>query len=356
MRFRYLLLTVALLALSGVAFAQDDPETLVVSTFGFNLDTIEENVTQPFEEEYGVDVIYDTGNNSDRFARLESMGEETEVDVVHFAGAFTFRAKEADLLAPVDPEMLENYDDLYDWAQDPLGDNSGVAYAINSYLMVYRSDVLEEPVTSWEDLLRDDVAGFVTIPEMSTTFGPATLIMLDMALRDAEEPDYDAEMAWEVLPDLADNLVTTYIRSSEEVTLFQQEEAYLGPYASFAIGNLLDTGLPLETVVPEEGAVGDPIVVSITAATEKTELAHAYIDWLISYDVQMAEAVDLIDSPTNMVVQEELAMAEEGEMMEACQLLTCGEDLLDSLIFLDNAEIEARLDEWLDRWNEIMIG
>ncbi|MEM6280902.1 MAG: extracellular solute-binding protein [Chloroflexota bacterium] len=355
MKIRNLFLFALAFALTSVAFAQDT-DTLIVSTFGFNLDVIEENVTQPFEAEFGVDVIYDTGNNSDRFARLQSMGDESEVDVVHFAGAYTFRAKEAGLLAPLDPEMLENYDDLYEWAQDPIGDNSGVAYAVNSYLMIYRSDIVETPITSWADLLSEESAGFVTIPEMSTTFGPATLIMLDMALTGSEEPDYDAEAAWEALPALADNLVTTYIRSSEAVTLFQQEEAHVGPYASFAIGNLLGTGFELESVVPVEGAVGDPIVVSMTATTEKTELAHAYIDWLISYEVQMAEAIDLIDSPTNSVVQADLEAAEEGEMMEACALLTCGSDLLDSLIFLDNAEIEDRLDDWLDRWNEIMLG
>ncbi len=356
MKRRFVLLTVLLFALASVAFAQDDPETLVVSTFGFNLDIIEENVTQPFEAMFGVDVIYETGNNSDRYARLESLGEETEVDVVHFAGAFTFRAKEAGLLQPVDPALLENYDDLYEFAQDPIGDNAGIAYAINSYLLIYRSDLIEAPVTSWADLLRGDAEGFVTIPEMSTTFGPATLIMIDMALRESDEIDYDAELAWEALPDLADDLVTTYIRSSEEVTLFQQEEAIIGPYASFAIGNFLNTGLPLERVIPDEGAVGDPIVVSITAATEKTELAHAYIDWLISYDVQMAEAVDLIDSPTNRLVQEDLAASEDEAMIEACSLLTCGAELLDSLVVLDNAEIEDRLDDWLERWNEIMLG
>ncbi|MDQ7027272.1 MAG: extracellular solute-binding protein [Anaerolineae bacterium] len=338
-----------------VVVAQDEPETLVVSTFGFNLDVIEENVTQPFEEAFGVDVIYDTGNNSDRFAKLESLGDESEIDVVHFAGAFTFRAKEAGLLQEIDPEMLENYDDLFDWAQDPLGDNAGIAYAINSYLLIYRSDLVEEPITSWADLLRDDVAGFVTIPQMTTTFGPATLLMLDKALSGSDDINYDADMAWEALPDLADNIVTSYIRSSELTTLVQQEEVWLAPYASFAIGNLLGTGHPLTAVVPEEGVVGGPIVVSITAATEKVELAHAYIDWLISYEVQMAEAVDLIDSPTNMVVQADLAAAEDDEMADACALLTCGADLLDSLIFIDNAEIEDRLDDWIERWNEALL-
>ena len=138
---KLLVLTAVFLLVSSFGVvAQDDVETLVVSTFGFNLDIIEENVTQPFEEALGVDVIYDTGNNSDRLARLETMGDESEVDVVHFAGAFTFRAKEAGLLQPLDPELLENYDDLFDWAQDPLGDTSGVAYAINGYLLIYLTD------------------------------------------------------------------------------------------------------------------------------------------------------------------------------------------------------------------------
>lgn len=337
------------LVLSGVVIAQDEPETLVVSTFAFNLDTIEENLTQPFEEAYGVDVIYDTGNNSDRLAKLLSEGESTEIDVVHFAGAFTFRAKEEGVLAEIDPELLENYDELYDWAQDPLGDNAGVAYAVNSYGLIYRTDMLDteaDPVDSWADLLREDANGFVTIPEMSTTFGPTTLIMLDMALTGAEEPNYDAEAAWEVLPEFADSLITTYIRSSELTTLVEQEEVYIAPYASFAVGNLLNTGHPLETVYPSEGVVGDPIVVSITSATEKTELAHAYIDWIISKDIQEAQAADLIDSPTNMT-------AEIPE--DVCPLLTCGEELIDSLIFLDTAQIEDNLDDWLERWSEIIL-
>jgi hypothetical protein len=56
-----------------------------------------------------------------------------------------------------------------------------------------------------------------------------------------------------------------------------------------------------------------------------------------------------------MVVQEDLAAAEEGEMMEACMLLTCGADLLDSLIFLDNALVAENLEAWIDRWNEIVL-
>ena len=76
------------------------------------------------------------------------------------------------MLQPYDPEGLENLDELYDWAQDPLGNLAGVGYTVNSLGLIYRSDLIEDAVTSWADLLRDDVSGFVSIPEMSTTFGP----------------------------------------------------------------------------------------------------------------------------------------------------------------------------------------
>ena len=346
-------LALAILGLVVPTAAAQDAQTLTVSIWGFNLDVLEENVFAPFEEMHNVDIVLDTGNNSDRLARLQAEGENSDIDVVHFATQFTHIASQADLLQPYDPDSLENLDELYDWAQDPLGNRAGVGYTVNSLSLIYRADLIEAGITSWADLLRDDVAGFVSIPEMSTTFGPAALIMIDRALAMAEmdegeapaEINYDADLAWEALPQLADNLVTTYIRSSELTTLVQEEEVWVAPYASFAIGNLINTGHDLSTVVPEEGAVGQTNMISITAASDKVELAHAYIDWFISHDIQLAEALDLIDSPVNATVE----LPEE-----TCALLTCGE-MLDTMIVLDQAEVSERLEDWLERWNEVMV-
>ncbi len=351
--FVLLLLAIMALGLAGPAAVAQDTQTLTVSIWGFNLDVLEENVFAPFEEMHNVDIVLDTGNNSDRLARLQAEGENTDIDVVHFATQFTHIASEAGLLQPYDPDMLENLDEVYDWAQDPLGNQAGVGYTVNSLGLIYRSDLIEAGITSWADLLRDDVAGFVSIPEMSTTFGPAALIMIDRALAmgamdEGDEPmgiNYDADLAWEALPQLADNLVTTYIRSSELTTLVQEEEVWVAPYASFAIGNLMNTGHDLSTVVPAEGVVGQTNMISITAASEQAELAHAYIDWFISHDVQLAEALDLIDSPVNATVE---------LPDEICALLTCGE-MLDTMIVLDQAEVSDRLEDWLERWNEVMV-
>jgi putative spermidine/putrescine transport system substrate-binding protein len=348
-----LVLAVLLLGLVGPMAVAQDTQTLTVSIWGFNLDVLEENVFAPFEEMYNVEIVLDTGNNSDRLARLQAEGENTDIDVVHFATQFTYLANQEELLQPYQPDMLENLNEVYDWAQDPLGNQAGVGYTVNSLSLIYRSDLVATEITSWADLLRDDVAGYVSIPEMSTTFGPATLIMIDralamQALEEGEEPgaiNYDADAAWEALPQLADNLVTTYIRSSALTTLVQEEEVWLAPYASFAVGNLMNTGHDLRAVVPEEGVVGQTNMISITAATDQVDLAHAYIDWFISHDIQEAEALDLIDSPVNATVE---------LPADICALLTCGE-MLDTMIVLDQAEVSARLEDWLERWNEVMV-
>ncbi len=351
--FLMLILALLVLGVVGPVAVAQDTQTLTVSIWGFNLDVLEENVFAPFEEMHNVEIVLDTGNNSDRLARLQAEGENSSIDVVHFATQFTYMAGQADLLQPYDPDMLENLGEVYDWAQDPLGNQAGVGYTVNSLSLIYRSDLIEAEVTSWADLLRDDVAGFVSIPEMSTTFGPATLIMIDRALamqaldegEELDEINYDAELAWETLPRLADNLVTTYIRSSALTTLVQEEEVWVAPYASFAVGNLINTGHDLTTVIPAEGAVGQTNMISITAATDKVELAHAYIDWFISHDIQEAEALDLIDSPVNATVE----LPED-----ICALLTCGE-MLNTMIVLDQAEVSDRLEDWLERWNEVMV-
>ena len=320
-----------------------EPTELVISTWGFNQDLIDKNLTKPFEEMYNVKIVYETGNNAERLTKLVARGDSPNVDIVHFAGPFTFEASQQGLLQPIDTSLLTNYGDLYDWAQDPLGNGEGISYAISSYPLIYRTDKVDPPITSWADLLRDDLTGFVTVPDLATTNGPATIVMLATAFGG----DIDnTEPAWEQLPALADQLVTIYRRSSELTTLVQQEEAWVAPYSSFSIGNLLETGLPLAMVIPAEGLPAAPSVVSIVAGTEQADLAHKYIDFVISQQVQSAMAEDLVDSPTNAAVT---------VSDEVAPLLTYGDEMMDSLIFLDQEKLNSVQDAWLTRWNEIML-
>ncbi len=348
MAFWFTALMVAALLAGGLggpeqATAQDR-RTLTVSTWGYNQDLLDKNITEPFEEMYNVDVVYETGNNSERLSRLLERGDNPGVDVAHFAGAFTYQAMQEGILQPYDAAQLPSLSELYDWAQDPLGGQYAIGYSVSSYGLLYNSDEVSEPIMSWRDLWREDVKGYVSVPDMGTTNGPATLIMMARAWGGDMD---NVEPAWEKLPELVDQLVTTYRRSSELTALVQEGEAWVGAYPSFAWGGLIGTGQPLVAVVPEEGLAGFQSMVSVVKGTENEDLAHLYIDFLISHDVQLAEALDLVDSPTNMTVEVPEDVAAN---------LTYGSDIIDSLIFIDEAFAAANQEEWINRWNAILAG
>jgi putative spermidine/putrescine transport system substrate-binding protein len=118
----------------------------------------------------------------------------------------------------------------------------------------------------------------------------------------------------------------------------------VAPYTSFSWGNIKATGLPLATVIPEEGLVGSFSMVAVVKGTQNEDLAHLFIDHLLSYEVQYAEAMDLVDSPvhTGVVVPPEIA-----------ENLTYGEELISKLHFFDESKSAASQAEWIARWNTI---
>ena len=341
MRTRIWFVAAVLLAAlaAGAAFGQS---TLTVSTWGFNMDLLDKNITRPFEQKYNVKVVYETGNNADRLTKLVARKANPNIDVVHFAGNFTYKAIQEGVLAPYEPARLPSLAELYDWARDPLGNRYGVGYAVSAYGLFYRTDKVTTPVTSWKDLWRSDLKGYVTLPDISTTNGPATVMMLARAWGGGME---NTEPAWQRLKDLAGSLVTTYRRSSELITLVQQGEVWVGAYPSFSWGSLLDTKVPLTAVLPKEGLTGFQSVVSVVKGAKNVDLAHKYIEFIISEQVQRAEAIDLVDSPTNrrVVVPVEIA-----------QKLTYGEDVIKSLIFMDEEKVDKVLEDWVKRWNQAM--
>jgi putative spermidine/putrescine transport system substrate-binding protein len=202
--------------------------------------------------------------------------------------------------------------------------------------------MIDKPIRSWKDLLREDLSGYVTVPEITTTFGPATIVMLARAFGGGID---NPEPGWEKMAELVDSLVTTYSRSSDLVSYLQQGEVWAAPYTNFAWGMIKDTGQPVKRVIPEEGFVGAQSVVSIVKGTDNSELAHKYIDFIISKNVQEAQAMDLVDSPTNRLVE---LPAEVGDM------LVYGEDQIDSLVFLDQRKLKEKQEEWIERWNQVV--
>jgi putative spermidine/putrescine transport system substrate-binding protein len=303
------------------------------------MDKIEQHIKKPFEEKYGVEIVYEQGNNADRLNKLTLAKDNPTVDVVHFSDYFTQIAINEGLIEDMDLSNIPNVERLYDIAKHPLGEQYGPAYTLYNYGLVYRTDKVSAPVTSWKDLWRDEFQDFVSLPDITTTQGPATVIMT--ALTWGSGPQ-DEDTAFAKLGEVKDNVIKFYSRSSELISLIQQEEVWIAPVQRFAWGNLANTGLPLAWVNPSEGSVVTQNLICLAKGTKNADLGYKYIDFVLSDEVQEAMALALVDSPANQYVEVPDDVADR---------LTYGKDVIEGLIVLDIPYILEVRDAWVDRWN-----
>lgn len=328
-------LTLAALALlPSAAFAET---TLTVSVYGIAQDEYTAALYKPFEEKCGCKLVVETGNSSERAAKLEANSANPVVDVIALSDTDALVAGRKGLLQPLDPAAIPNMAQIYEFARDPVGDNWAVGYTFYGTSIVYRSDLVT--VESWLDLFSDELKGQVALPNITTTQGPIMLYMLESALG-SDDPNF--AKAIELVAQHKDDVVTFYEKGSQIPQLLQQEEILAAPVGRFGWANLRKLDLPITWATPKEGQTGGMNVLSIVAGTKQPELAAQFIDFWLSAEVQQKLAEGLVDSPVNTTVEvpEDIA---EG--------LTYGAETAAAIHFLPPAlQVEHR-NGWLDAWN-----
>jgi putative spermidine/putrescine transport system substrate-binding protein len=315
-------------------------QTLTISHWGYNMDLLEKNIFKPFEDKYGAKIVYETGNNADRFTKLAARKDNPIVDVFFSAGNYGYEAVNAGLIEPYDPAKLGNLNKILEAAKDPLGGHHVIGYSISHLGLFYRSDKTT-PISSWKDLYRPELKGFLSLPNMNTSFGPGLVYMLAKAYGGSTS---NTEVGWAKLEELAPYLANTYANSAALNSMIQGQEVYAAPYTSFSWGDIEKMNLKSVSGIPEEGLVGTFCVLGLVKGTKNAELAHVFMDFLISYEVQLAEAMDLVDSPVHNDVK--LPPDVAGK-------LTYGEDLVKNLFFYSEVEVAKNKADWIARWNRI---
>jgi putative spermidine/putrescine transport system substrate-binding protein len=335
--------TLSILALgtaltATTAAAQD---TLTISVYAFAQDAYKEALYDPFEEICNCELVIETGNSVERMAKIEANAADPVIDMAVISSHDALSLAQKGLLQPLDPSKLSNFSKLYPSAQDPIGGNMAVGYTFYASSIVYREDLVS--IESWSDLLGEDLAGNVALPNITGTQGPLTLMMLDKAAG-GNGSDFTSTIS--NIGAHADDIVTFYSRSSELAQLMNQEEVIAAPVGRFAWSRFKSSPLPFAWADPAEGQAGGMNVMIMTANNGNEDLAYKLMDYWLSTEVQTRVAEALIDSPANMEVTVSDEIAEN---------LTYGAELINSLNILDPAAIIANRDAWVDQWNNEVI-
>jgi putative spermidine/putrescine transport system substrate-binding protein len=334
---RLSLSVLALIAATSPAVAQTP--TFTISWWGFNGDKLQEIIVDPFQDMCGCEVVFETGNNSDRLNRVQMRSGEG-VDVIYLTDSFSQTGIDLGLFQPVDRSLVPNIALLHEPAQAPQGEY-GPAYTVGRIGLVYDAARVDPPITSWNDLWREDLAGAVSLPNITTTAGP--MVVLKAADHAGVSAFDDTDATFAALAELVPNVVTNYNTGSEMINLFSTGEIAVSMTQDFTLAPLREAVPTIEWAELAEGEIAVLNTINIPVGAANVELAHQFINFVLSTEIQQALAEAGVDAPVNAEVT--LTPEQQGAW-------AYGADVIASLTRIDYSLLNPARTLWLDPWNE----
>lgn len=330
---------VALVLAAGPALAQGK-KTLTISWWGFNGDKLEEYLLKPFRAQCGCELVFETGNNADRLNKIKIRGG-AGVDLVYLTDSFSEIGIKEGLFQKPDRSKIPNLAGIYDIAKDPQG-GYGPAYTLGRYGIIYDGAKVKPPVTAWKDLWRPELKSALSLPGITTTAGPMTVIIAGtVAGTDAYK---DPDGAFKSVEKLKPNLVKTYNTGSELVNLFSTGEITVAAAQDFTLAQIQKAVPTTVWADLSDGAVATLNTINITKGAKEVELAHQFIDFLLRPDIQQKLAETGVDAP---VVKAVTLTPEQAKQW------TYGAEMVGKLKVVDMARMNAAKPDWTDRWQEV---
>lgn len=326
---------------SDTASSTDNGGELIVSTFALSEDVIKRDILDPFSEANDTEITYEVGNSSERFTKLQNNPNST-IDVIELSQANAATGVAEGLFEELDETKVPNLAKLVDGAKDAIA-TSGAPYTMNSIGIIYNEEAAGMTIDEWSDLWDPSLAGKISIPDITTTFGPA---MLHVA-SDYKGVDIttDAGAAgFEALTELKPNIIKTYSKSSDLANLFQSGEIVAAVVGDFAFPIISEANPDVQFLVPESGTYANFNTLNVVASSDNKEAAYAFINWKLSQELQTTTAASLNEAPTNVEVELDEETARNKTYGDVAQRAKA----------VDFTFVNENLADWINQWNETL--
>lgn len=334
-------LLLVLCAVCGLA--EEKPfagQTLTISNFSFNAELLQKNIYDPFMEMTGCELVVDMGGNAQRVTKIVESPED--YDVVIIGDMFVKQLMNEGVIDTIDSSKLTNLPKLYECARAPMGEEYGPAYTFSRMGIVYDSAYCDVDIKSFADLWNPELENSIAIPDMTATTGP--MFYFAVAATFGYTPGVDDEAIFAKLTELKPNIVKTYTSANDTISMLNQGEISVAVLLDYSYTTAKNANPDYIWVDPAEGSFASYNMINVIKGTEVKDLATAFIDFYISKEVQLAEALDGVDCPVNTEV--ELTPEQSANF-------TYGQEMVDKLTFVDWKTINDHQADWIASWNSI---
>ncbi|WP_271554929.1 extracellular solute-binding protein [Bradyrhizobium sp. CCBAU 45394] len=252
--------------------------TLRVNGYGGLYDeALKKSVAAPLEEKYGLKVQFIPGTTSADFVKLIANRENPPYDLFMGDSPNMVELINAGIIEEIKVAEVPNVKRILEGFRE-FGEY-GVPFSVASVVPVYNSKYIKQPLTSYSDIARADLAGRAVI------MAPATYGSLLTLLGMAEENGgsiSNVEPALKVMRAAKPNILALAQTNVAEVQMFQNEEVYAGIFWDGRAHELRTKGIPVATVVPPKGVYAVISYINVVKGIKYPEAAYAYAEQLLS--------------------------------------------------------------------------
>ncbi|MBO8164533.1 MAG: ABC transporter substrate-binding protein [Brevibacillus sp.] len=313
---------------------------LVIAGNGSTVEKLmKDKIFKKFNEKYpDVKLTYVSGVSTEIVAKIKAQKNAPQIDVAVIEGGEQEKGRIDGLWESITEQDVPSMSKVPKEFQ--VIENSGITVNVTPMGISYNAEMVKEknlPIPkSWNDLARPEMKGYITMAGITSNFGRSPLIMLSYANGGSEK---DMDPGFEKLKTIA-GYMPTFAKSSAQ--LMQNLQNKSAAYTTWTMARSLvlkESGLPLEFVFPEEGGNVVLTVASLVKGAKHPVAAKAFIEFLLSDEVQTMYATDLYYSPAVPVeLPEEVAKMLEFDRSK--------------VVTFDNQVVAEKTAEWIDRFNK----
>lgn len=290
------------------ARAQADEKTLVIASFGGQLDEAFKAALRPWAEQNKISIRMVPGTATENAAKIIATKNNPEFDLVLLENMSYDLVSRQGLLAQFQPRDLSNFTDLASQARLKGWDGLPVGFYFTG--IYYNPEEFKKrnwavPV-SWSDLFRPEFCNHIGVMHPNVSYGLHTVLMLAGG-KPEKMPEGIAAFG-----KLKGCIATLEPSSSKLEEKMQMGEYLLGTHGTIRAVPLINTGYPIRFVIPKEGSILAFSAVVAPKNSPRPQLAKDAMNWLIGPQAQKILMDTAFYTPVNTKVELSSKLKELG--------------------------------------------
>jgi putative spermidine/putrescine transport system substrate-binding protein len=322
----------------------------------------------PFEKETGCQVNVKTGNTSDEMVTLMRTGE---YDGVSASGDASGRLIEGGDVDPVNVDLVSNYADIFPALKDQPwntvdGVNYGIPHGRGSNLLMWNTESVKPAPTSWSAVFDEaELAkqkGHVTAYDNPIYIADAALYLKahnpELGIENVYELDQEQfDAAIDLLKTQNEFIGEYWSDYTKEIAAFANGDSTVGTTWQVITNLAQDEGVPVENVLPEEGATGWSDTWMLSSEAKNPNCMYLWMNHIVSPQTNAEVAEWFGEAPAN---QKSCALTENKDHCDVFH--ADDEDFFGKIAYWETPTKDCRddrgdecktYDEWVQGFTEV---